>query len=133
MRPFLSVVIPAYNESANLRAGKLDKVAEYPRAQNLTHEVIVVDDGSEDDTASLAEAFARAGRRVGDDLRAGGGLRSGGVMARVAFFMLDGVRPDALAAADCPNGSALRQRGSAGCRRNTWRNSSAWMGIFIAR
>jgi dolichyl-phosphate beta-glucosyltransferase len=56
--PFLSVVIPAYNETANLRVGALDKVADYLSTQNYTYEVLVVDDGSEDETVALAEAFA---------------------------------------------------------------------------
>jgi glycosyltransferase involved in cell wall biosynthesis len=59
MKPYLSVVIPAYNETANIRAGSLQTVADYLSKQNYTYEVIVVDDGSEDQTASLAEAFAR--------------------------------------------------------------------------
>lgn len=59
-RPFLSVVIPAYNESANLKAGALAKVAQYFAAQPYSYEVLVVDDGSEDDTAAQAEAFAQA-------------------------------------------------------------------------
>ncbi len=66
MRPFLSIVIPAYNEAANIQAGSLDKVARYLAVQNFSYEVLVVDDGSEDETADLAEAFAlrRAGFRV---------------------------------------------------------------------
>ncbi len=66
MTPFLSVVIPAYNETANLRVGALDKVADYLSTQNYTYEVLVVDDGSEDETVALAEAFAceRTGFRV---------------------------------------------------------------------
>lgn len=59
MNPFLSIVIPAYNETANIQAGSLDKVARYLLAQDYSYEVLVVDDGSEDETAALAEAFAR--------------------------------------------------------------------------
>ncbi len=62
-RPYLSVVIPAYNESANLQAGALEKVANYLAGQAYTSEVIVVDDGSQDETRSLVEAFAQ--RRPG--------------------------------------------------------------------
>lgn len=58
MKPFLSVVIPAYNETANIRSGSLDSVHAYLAAQPYTYEVIVVDDGSTDQTAQLAEAFA---------------------------------------------------------------------------
>ena len=51
------MVIPAYNESANLRAGSLKKVTQYLAAQPYTYEVLVVDDGSTDDSAALAEQF----------------------------------------------------------------------------
>lgn len=60
MPPFLSVVIPAYNEASNIRAGALESVRQYLDAQSYEHEVIVVDDGSQDETAALAEAFAAA-------------------------------------------------------------------------
>lgn len=55
--PYLSVVIPAYNESANLQAGALEQVADYLEQQDLPFEVLVVDDGSLDNTAGLVEAF----------------------------------------------------------------------------
>lgn len=58
MKPFLTVVIPAYNETTNIRHGALSKVSDYLELQPYTYEVLVVDDGSEDDTATLAEAFA---------------------------------------------------------------------------
>lgn len=58
-RPFLSVIIPAYNEVANFEAGALNKVADYLAAQSYLYEVLIVDDGSEDETAALAEGFAR--------------------------------------------------------------------------
>ena len=57
MNLHLSVVVPAYNESANLRAGALDKVALYLQEQTYRYEVLVVDDGSSDNTADLAAAF----------------------------------------------------------------------------
>jgi len=58
MKPFLSVVIPAYNETTNIRAGSLKSVAEYLSRQPYPYEIIIVDDGSADDTAVLADAFA---------------------------------------------------------------------------
>jgi dolichyl-phosphate beta-glucosyltransferase len=58
MAPFLTVVIPAYNEVANIQAGALHKVADYLAAQGYAYEVLVVDDGSQDQTAALAEDFA---------------------------------------------------------------------------
>lgn len=56
--PRLSVVVPAYNEAARLPA-TLDRMAEFlasaPRWQPA--EIIVVDDGSQDETAAVAERF----------------------------------------------------------------------------
>lgn len=54
---YLSVVIPAYNESSRLPAS-LARVIEYLDERSYDYEVIVVDDGSADDTATLAEQFA---------------------------------------------------------------------------
>lgn len=59
MNPFLSIVIPAYNETTNIKRAALDKVADCLARQRYSYEVLIVDDGSEDGTASLAESFAR--------------------------------------------------------------------------
>jgi dolichyl-phosphate beta-glucosyltransferase len=59
VKPYLTIVIPAYNEVANIRAGALHKVARYLAAQDYACEVLVVDDGSEDETAALAGQFAQ--------------------------------------------------------------------------
>ena len=58
--PFLSVVIPAYNESGRIIA-TLRSLSRYLLAQSFTWEVITVDDGSEDDTAEIVEQWS-AGR-----------------------------------------------------------------------
>jgi glycosyltransferase involved in cell wall biosynthesis len=50
--PNYSIIIPAYNESARLGA-TLDRVLAYIAQQNWNAEVIVVDDGSRDNTAGL--------------------------------------------------------------------------------
>ena len=61
MNPKLSLVIPAYNESARL-GNSLKTVFAYLNQSDLGAEVIVVDDGSSDDTAQLAQkAFESAG------------------------------------------------------------------------
>jgi dolichyl-phosphate beta-glucosyltransferase len=57
--PYLSVVIPAYNEATRLPA-TLARVMEYLEGCDYTFEVLVVDDGSEDRTAALAEEMAAA-------------------------------------------------------------------------
>ncbi|MDQ3817514.1 MAG: glycosyltransferase family 2 protein, partial [Acidobacteriota bacterium] len=58
----LSIVIPAYNEAARL-GDSLRTVFDYLNRQTSETEVIVVDDGSSDDTAGVAEkSFEQKGR-----------------------------------------------------------------------
>lgn len=60
MKYFLSVVIPAFNEVKSLKGGNLKKVYEYLKIQKYTWEVLIVDDGSTDETFSLARNFAES-------------------------------------------------------------------------
>jgi len=57
VRPTLSIVIPAYNEAANI-LGTLENVSAAVRQAGLDAEILVVDDGSKDDTAALVTANA---------------------------------------------------------------------------
>lgn len=54
---YLSIVIPAYNEEGNVKRGVLYSVNDYLKKQKYSWEVIVVDDGSKDETAKLVEKF----------------------------------------------------------------------------
>lgn len=54
-KPKLSVIIPAFNEVANLRRGVLDQVDEYLKKQSYPYEVLIVDDGSKDKTVEILE------------------------------------------------------------------------------
>lgn len=54
MKPDLSIVIPAFNESSRL-GEPLREVIDFVRASKLNAEIIVVDDGSSDDTAKVAK------------------------------------------------------------------------------
>lgn len=56
----VSVVIPAYNEAARVVPG-LRRAASYLAGRGTLYELLVVDDGSRDETAALAE---REGARV---------------------------------------------------------------------
>lgn len=56
MSPFLSVVIPAYNEERRLPA-TLSSIYEYFAGQPFSVEVIVVDDGSADRTCEVCRAY----------------------------------------------------------------------------
>lgn len=55
--PRYSIVIPAYNETARIE-GALSSVSGCIRARGWDAEVLVVDDGSIDDTAALVERWA---------------------------------------------------------------------------
>lgn len=52
----VSVVIPAYNESANIERS-LSAILYYLNHKNYDYEVIVVNDGSKDNTLELAQKF----------------------------------------------------------------------------
>ena len=52
-RPYLSVVVPCYNESENLERGVLEEMRDYLGSQPYTYEVIVSDDGSTDNSRQI--------------------------------------------------------------------------------
>ena len=55
--PFLSIVIPCYNEEKNLERGVLKEVHAYLAAQDYSWEVIVANDESTDRSRQLIEGF----------------------------------------------------------------------------
>lgn len=57
--PFLSIVIPAYNEEPRLPQ-TLELIRAYAARKSFAVEVLVVDDGSQDATAAEAERAARS-------------------------------------------------------------------------
>jgi len=59
----LSIVIPAFNEARRL-GPTLRRVVDYLRQDGAEYEVLVVDDGSTDATAEVAEELAPEGVRV---------------------------------------------------------------------
>lgn len=54
MNPYLSVVIPAYNEEKRIAATLLD-IDRYLSRQDYTYEIVVVNDGSKDNTAEVVQ------------------------------------------------------------------------------
>lgn len=62
--PYLSVVIPAYNEEQNIKAGAPGKVLSYLKNQEWEWELILVDDGSADKTVDLLESFEKKDKRI---------------------------------------------------------------------
>lgn len=64
MQPYLSVVIPSYNEKRNLGRGVLNQVIEYLESRDYSWELVLSDDGSSDGTVAELEAFAKAHKHV---------------------------------------------------------------------
>lgn len=62
--PKVSVVIPCYNEEANLRRGVLDEVTAYLENQPLPWELVIADDGSSDASLELCRTFAQGRAQV---------------------------------------------------------------------
>lgn len=60
---YLSVIIPSYNEMANLQKGVLDKIEHFLDKQKFEYEVIIVDDGSNDGSMEFEEKFIKDNSR----------------------------------------------------------------------
>lgn len=58
--PKLSVVIPAYNEGQRIQL-TLEDVDKYLRAQDYLYEIIVVDNGSNDNTCDIVKEYEEKG------------------------------------------------------------------------
>lgn len=89
MSPLLSVVVPAYNEAPRLGTTLL-KILNYLNDIKIDSEVIVVDDGSTDETAEVAEqSFLRAGK-VKTTLIRGSSNRGKGHAVRTGLLLSSG-------------------------------------------
>jgi len=58
VKPYLSVIIPAYNEAGRLPLTLVD-IDRHLSTKNYTYEIIVVDDGSSNNTKDVAEKFIK--------------------------------------------------------------------------
>src|SRR3984957_6930794 len=56
---YLSVIIPCYDEMANLQKGVLDKIAHFLGKKGISYEVIIADDGSKDGSVEFIEHFCQ--------------------------------------------------------------------------
>lgn len=61
--PSVSIVIPAYNEARRIRS-TLDRIYGYLESSEVDAEVVMVDDGSTDETLSVAEQYRTRGLQV---------------------------------------------------------------------
>ncbi len=91
MSPGLTIIVPAYNEAGNL-AIVVEQIARLAAATLETYEILIVDDGSTDGTAAVAESLAarlpalrvvRHGRNQGS----GGAILTGIAEARCELVM----------------------------------------------
>lgn len=56
-KTYLSVIIPCYNELANLKRGVLDEVGNYLKSQSFTWEVIISNDASTDGSIEFVDTY----------------------------------------------------------------------------
>jgi dolichyl-phosphate beta-glucosyltransferase len=89
--PLLSLIVPAYNEGQRLGAS-LRELAQFFRDSGLTYELLVVDDGSTDDTPAVIAGAAAADpalRAISYSPNRGKGhaVRTGMLAARGEFLM----------------------------------------------
>lgn len=59
MNPYLSIIIPAYNEKINFQKGVLEGMKKLLEKEQYTWEVLIVDDGSQDGSVTLLESFCQ--------------------------------------------------------------------------
>ncbi|KKQ95786.1 MAG: Glycosyl transferase family 2 [Candidatus Woesebacteria bacterium GW2011_GWB1_43_14] len=87
----ISVIIPAFNEEQNIKAGVLEKVYRYLKRQEYIWEVLIVDDESKDETAELAKVFAKSHRGfkvLKEPHRGKGGTVIAGMLAAAGEIIL---------------------------------------------
>lgn len=87
--PKVSIVIPAFNEASRIRES-LRRIAEYRSGAGYSTEVLVVDDGSSDDTAHIVEGAEFSGIRLirnGSNRGKGYSVRNG-VLAAIGEYVL---------------------------------------------
>jgi glycosyltransferase involved in cell wall biosynthesis len=91
----ISVIVPAYNEEAAITA-QIEVIRKVLQSHQITHEILVVDDGSEDSTAEKAlQAGARVLRHP-ENRGYGAALKSGIVASKyttIAIIDADGTYP----------------------------------------
>jgi glycosyltransferase involved in cell wall biosynthesis len=92
IKPSISVVLPALNEAANIEQ-TVQSVVDYMSDRHIEYEVIVVNDGSIDNTGEIVEYLAQTNPRIqlithSKNLGYGSALRSGFNQANCEYIFL---------------------------------------------
>ncbi len=64
MKPYLSIIISAWNEDENLDKNAMDKVFGYLKLVNFAYEVIVIDDGSDDNSPQTLDSLTKKWKQL---------------------------------------------------------------------
>lgn len=85
--PDISIIIPAYNEESRI-GPTLDRIGEYMRASGMDYDIVVVDDGSTDNTRAVV---TEAARKINGLRLIGNGVNRGkGYSVKNGFFASGG-------------------------------------------
>ncbi|MEI6082995.1 MAG: dolichyl-phosphate beta-glucosyltransferase [Verrucomicrobiota bacterium] len=84
--PYLSVVIPAYNEEERLKK-HVPGIVTYLQSKSWTHEIIVVNDGSKDGTAKAAKTLGVQLIDLQPNRGKGGAVKAGMLAARGRYVL----------------------------------------------
>ncbi len=100
MKPFLSIIVSAYNESENISRGCLEQMWNYLNKQKYSWELIIVNDGSSDNTSDLLHQFSsgKPGIKIIDNTHQGkaSGILTAGLAAAgeiILFTDMDQATP----------------------------------------
>lgn len=90
MKTGVSIVVPAYNEEENIKT-TIDNVLEAASIEKVEFEIIIVDDGSKDNTGLLAEMLAKQNPKInvihhGRNLGLGSAFKSGITASTKTYF-----------------------------------------------
>ncbi len=64
MQPYLSIIVPAYNEEQNINKGVIEGLVEYLNSQTFTWEILIVNDGSTDQTDKLIKKISKDNNKI---------------------------------------------------------------------
>ncbi|MEK7570711.1 MAG: glycosyltransferase [Patescibacteria group bacterium] len=135
---FLSIVIPCYDEMANLQKGVLDKVQHFFSKEKFSYEVIIVDDGSSDGSVQFLEEFIKENpefRMIKGKHYGKAGAVTKGVLATKGQYVLFTDMDQATPIEELDNLLPYLKKGYAVVigSRNATRKGAPWTRVFMAK